>query len=93
MSLFPERQKAVRVLYKAASQLLDNAGDSECPITRELNRSRVTDCLLLADRIAVMNPVKITVDQRTHDDGTIKVEAVPFDLGFVVVGQPEEPKP
>lgn len=77
-TLFPERQAAVKVLYKAAGQLLDSAVDTDITCTRELNRRHAERCLELAEKIAKMGKVIIHVD-----GGKItQVDGIPFDLGY-----------
>ena len=82
MSLFPERQAAVKVLYEAASQLLSCVAGSEFEGDRRLSRIRVKECLELAEEIEKMGQVKITVDRRAII--SLEVENIPFSLGIDV---------
>lgn len=82
-----EQHLAVRMLYKVASQLLDNASDLTMGIGRELNRFRAEECLALAEKIADLEPVKITTDLPT----SLEVEGIPFDVGFVVEAKADTP--
>lgn len=84
MTLFTERQAAVKVLYSAAGQLLDDAGDAICSAGRQLCRDRALECVELAEKIACMGPVKITPDKATY----LEVEGVPFSLGFTTKTKP-----
>lgn len=85
MTLFTERQEAVRVLYKAAGQLLNEAAkDDITGCGRELCRKRAYECVELAEKIAYMGPVKITLDKATY----LEVEGVPFNLGFATKIKP-----
>ena len=80
MTLFPERQAALKVLYEAAGRLLDNTADVELAISRQLNIIKAQSCLNLAGTIGKMDPVII------HIKGGVieRVEGTPFDLGYVV---------
>ena len=80
MTLFKERQEAVKTLYQAAGRLLDNAAEFESSISRELNRQVANNCINLAEKIAGMGPIKITCDTPT----SLEVEGIPFDVGFQV---------
>lgn len=80
MSLFPQRQEAVKVLYHAAGQLLDDVTVDTCFGGRQLCRDRANECIELAEQIAGMEPVKIHVSAA----GVEQVENVPFALGYIV---------
>lgn len=81
MTLFPERQAAIKVLYQAAAQLLDDAANFTGSCGRDINRNLAQDCVLLAEKIAKMGPIKITIDNLNAD---VVVEGIPFGLSFVV---------
>ena len=81
-TLFPERQEAVKVLYKAAGELLYTAAEEHTCLSRELCRRRAFDCVELAEKIDKMGTVKIIVE--AHNNAISKVEGIPFDLGYVV---------
>lgn len=94
MTLFPERQEAVKVLYEAAARLLDDAGQSDIIISRKINRNRAMECVDLAEKIGSMGPIIIHVNSGVVTD----VQGVPFALGNVVkdhdsekVGGPVDP--
>jgi len=78
MSLFPERQEAVSVLYQAAARLLDNASYSEGSISRSLNRDISMRCLDLADKIGRMGSITIHVGGGVVE----QVDGIPFSLGY-----------
>lgn len=80
MTLFPERQEAIKVLYEAAGQLLDNSADYDSSIARQLNRQFAEHCVELAEKIGKMGPIIIHVNSGVVTD----VEGVPFALGNVV---------
>lgn len=86
MTLFPERQEAVKVLYEAAGQLLDSAADSESSAGRQLNRNFAYHCVELAEKIGSMAPVTIHVRGGVVED----VEGVPFSLGYVLKDHDQE---
>ena len=80
MTLFPGRQEAVKVLYKAAARLLDNAADFDSSLGRQLNRQFAEHCVELAEKIGNMGAVKIICDTPT----SLEVEGIPFGLGFTI---------
>lgn len=87
MTLFPERQDAVKVLYKAAGQLLNEAAkDDITGCGRELCRKRAYECVELAEKIADMGPIIIHVNSGVVTD----VQGVPFALGNVVRDHDQE---
>ena len=79
MTLFPERQEAVKVLYNAAAQLLDDVTEDTSSAGRELCRNRAYECVELAEKIAEMGPVMV----RREKPVFVEVTNVPFSLGFV----------
>ena len=90
MSLFPERQEAVSVLYKAAGHLLHEAATATNSSGRELCRVNSERCVNLAEKIATMGPVLVIIDEATHDNTTVIVKGVPFDLGYTVYVEADE---
>ena len=84
ITLFPERQEAIKVLYEAAARLLDNAAQFDIDTSREINRNRARECVEIAERISRMGAIVVIVDRETHDKGNLEVKGIPFNLGFVV---------
>jgi len=80
MTLFPERQEAVKVLYQAAGRLLDNAAEVNNSISRERCRQVADRSVELAEKIAKMGPVMIKPDRAA----AFEVEDIPFSVGYVV---------
>jgi len=86
MSLFPERQEAVSVLYQAAARLLDNASYSESSISHDLNRDISMRCLDLADKIGRMGQLTVHVGGGVVE----QVDNIPFSLGYKVKDDDQE---
>jgi len=85
--MFPKRQEAVKVLYKAAGHLLDCASYKTDFAGRYLCQTYADNCVKLAEQIASIGPVKIICDTPT----SLEVEGIPFDVGFVVETQELKP--
>ena len=90
MTLFPERQEAIKVLYEAAGQLLDDAASCYGSAGRQLNRQFAENCVELAEKIGRMGPVLVIIDEATHDNTTVIVKGVPFDLGYTFYVEADE---